>query len=68
MTRKINWEISVDGYVPGVVIAPTRTAALGIAEAQWLKTWGDCLNAWVDEDGTVVPAMVMPSFTARKLH
>ena len=67
MGRKINWEISMEGYGPqGVVVAPTRNDALGIAEAQWLKTWGDCLQAWIDEDGTMVPALKMPTYTARK--
>jgi hypothetical protein len=67
MSRKINWEISMEGYgFQGVVVASTRLAALGIAEAQWLKTWGDCLNDWVDQDGTVVLALKMPAYTARK--
>ena len=67
MGRKINWSISTEDYShQGVIIAPTRTAAIGIAEAQWLKTWGDCLNGWVDQDGTIVAGLVMPQFTARK--
>ena len=67
MARKINWEISMEGYGPQYeVVAPTRVAALGIAEAQWMETWGDCLKSWVDEDGTVVPALAMPTYTARK--
>jgi hypothetical protein len=67
MERKIKWQISLENYGPqGVIVAPTRTIALGIAEAQWLKTWGDCLDDWVDQDGTVVPALKMPAYTARK--
>ena len=68
MARKIQWEISMENYGPqSVVVAPTRTAALGMAEAKWLKTWGDCLKDWVDEDGIVVPALAMPAYTARKM-
>jgi hypothetical protein len=68
MARKIDWEISIEGYGPqGIVVAPTRTAALAHAEAQWLKTWGDCLKVSVDEDGTIVAGLVMPAYTARKM-
>lgn len=67
MGRKINWEINLEGYGPqGVVVAPTRVAALGIAEAQWLKMCRDCRKSFVDDDGTVVPELQMPAFTARK--
>ena len=68
MAKKINWEINLEGYGPqGVVVAPTRMAALGIVEAEWLKTWGFGLKPSVDDDGTVVPALAMPTYTARKL-
>lgn len=66
MARKIKWEINEDGHIQGIVVAPTRAAALGIAEAQWIKTWGDCIEDWTDEDGTIVAGLVMPHFIARK--
>lgn len=67
MGRKINWEINVDGYGPqGVVVAPTRTAALAYAEAQWLKDTADYRDSFIDDDGIVVPALAMPAYSARK--
>jgi len=68
MARKINWEISIEGYGPQYdVIAPTRLAALGIAEQQWLKDTADYRESFIDDDGTVIPALVMPIYIARKM-
>ena len=69
MARKIEWEISMEGYGPQfTLVAPTRNAALGIAEAQWLKNTADYRDAFVDEDGELVPALEMPTYIARKLR
>jgi len=67
MSRKINWEVSMEGYGPQYkVIAPTRSAALGLAEQQWLKETVDYRESFIDDDGTVVPALKMPAYIARK--
>ena len=67
MARKINWEISMEGYGPQYeVVAPTRMAALGMAEAKWLKDTADYRESFIDDDGTIVPALAMPAYTARK--
>ena len=69
MARKIKWEISMEGYGPQLeVTAPTRAAALALAEAQWLKdNPADYRAAFTDEDGEFHPALVCPTYTARKL-
>jgi hypothetical protein len=69
MARKIEWEISLEGYGPQcTVAAPTRSAALGMAEAQWLKDTEGYRGPITDEDGTFYPALEMPTYTAKKLH
>ena len=68
MTRKIEWEISLEGYGPQyTVVAPTRTLAIGVAEARWSEQTADYRHACVDDDGTVIPALEMPTYTARKI-
>lgn len=69
MSRKIKWEISQDGYGPQcVVVAPTRSAALGIAEAKWLRDTADYRAAFIDDDGDFHHALEMPKYTARKVE
>lgn len=69
MARKITWEIEREGYgVQREVVAPTRSAALAIAEAEWLKDTAEYRGEFVDEDGVKHAALEMPVFKARKLH
>ena len=69
MARKIEWEISMDDYGPQyTVVAPTRSIAIGMAEARWLEDTKDYRQTFTDEDGTFYPALVMSTYTARKLN
>ena len=67
MSRKINWEISTEYGVKGIVTASTRNLAISLAEAEWLKETADWRYDFMDEDGVFHPACVLPTYTARKL-